>query len=100
MNKYSIAACTTLTLLLASPALANHCDADVANAQTVADLASNVESNALDAAAALLPAALEACRQEEIQLASAEFDSPMREPGYVSVGQSMLINITQLISTQ
>jgi hypothetical protein len=97
MKKYSITAWTTLALLLAGPALANHCDADFADAQMAVDRASNVETNAVDAAAALIPAALEACRQEELQLASAEFDSPMREPGYVSVGQSMLINATELL---
>ena len=100
MNTYSIAAWTTLALLLAGPALANHCDATFADAQSAVDHASNVESNAVDAAAALLPAALEACRQEELQLASVEFDSPMREPGYVSVGQSMLINVTELLGNR
>ncbi|MDP3847493.1 MAG: hypothetical protein Q8R10_13835 [Pseudomonas sp.] len=100
MNKYSIAAWTTLALLLAGPALANHCAANFADTQSAIDHANNVEANALGAATVLLPAALEACQLEELQLANAEFDSPTREPGYVSVGQSILINITELLGNR
>ncbi|MCO6056561.1 hypothetical protein NG726_07710 [Pseudomonas sp. MOB-449] len=98
MNRCSILAWTTLALLLAGPALANHCDSNYTTVQMALDNAANIEPNALEAAAALLPSALAACRQEEAQLASASADSTMLATDYVSLGQSMLINITDLLS--
>ncbi len=100
MNKFSLHAWAVVALLLAGPALANHCDANYADAQAAIDNAYSLEPNVEDAVAALLPAAIEACRLEEEQLASAEFGSPMLEPDYVSVGQSMLINVTALVSAR
>ena len=99
MNKFSIPIWTTVALLLAGPALADHCAPNIAAAQTALDNAAKVEPNVLDAVTALLPAALESCRLEEAHLTTAEFDSPMLAADYVSVGQSMLINVTALLGT-
>lgn len=99
MNKLSLYLWPVVALLLAGPALANHCDADAAEAQHAVNYAAYIEPNVLDVATALFDDALEACRLEEEQLVIAEFDSPMLEPDYVSVGQSMLINVTALVST-
>lgn len=100
MHKLSLHFWMVVALLLAGPALANHCDADFSAAQTSIDRADSLAPNVEDAVAALLPAAIEACRQEEEQLANAEFGSPMLEPGYVSVGQSMLIDIAALAGSR
>jgi hypothetical protein len=100
MSFYSIPIWAIAAMLLAGPALASHCDAEMAEAQAAANYATYLEPNVEDAAGALFQSALEACRLEEIQMANAEFDSPMLAPDYVSVGQSMLINVTQLVSGQ
>lgn len=99
MSNYAIPIWTTL-VMLSGPALAGHCDSDMIAAQAAFNQAYQIETNVLDAAAALLDSAVVACQQEETMLASVEFDSPMLEPNYVSVGQSMLINVTELISSQ
>lgn len=100
MNKLSLYLWPVVAMLLANSALAGHCDAEAAEAQNAVNYAAYIEPNVLDAATALFDDALEACRLEEQQLAIAEFGSPMLEPDYVSVGQSMLINITALVSAQ
>lgn len=97
MNKLSSYAWTIVAMLLAGPALADHCDANLDDAQAAIDNAYVLEPNVEDAVAALLPAAIEACLLEEETLASAEPGSLMLEPDYVSVGQSMLINVTALV---
>lgn len=97
MHTYLIAAGTTLALLTGT-ALADHCAFDMAEAQSALSFADQAPVNAADAATALITSAAEACRQEEEQLASASFDSPMLAPDYVSVGQSMLINARALLS--
>jgi hypothetical protein len=97
--KSTIAVCATLALLLAGGAQANHCDADLADAELALSTATvAVEANALDAADALIEQSITTCEYEEEQLANAEPDSPMADPDYVTVGQSMLINATQLAS--
>jgi hypothetical protein len=97
--KSTIAVCATLALLLAGGAQANHCDADLADAElAIGTAAVTIEPNAIDAADALVDLAITACEAEEDQLANAEPDSPMADPDYVTVGQSMLINATQLAS--
>ena len=98
MNKLSLYLWPVVAMLLAGPALADHCAADAAEAQNAVNYAAYIEPNVLNAVTALFDDALEACRLEEEQLATAEFGSPMLEPGYVSVGQSMLINVTALVS--
>lgn len=98
MNKLSSNAWAVMAMLLAGPALANHCDANFDEAQAAIDSAYSLEPNVEDAVVALLPAAIEACRLEEQALVTAEPGSPMLEPDYVSVGQSMLINVTELVS--
>ncbi|SDG55163.1 hypothetical protein SAMN05216603_102264 [Pseudomonas benzenivorans] len=97
MNKYAIPLCTAVALLLSGPALAGHCDADMIEAQTALNQAYQVEPQVLDAASALLDSATAVCAQEEQLLANAEFDSPMLEPDYVSLGQAILINVTALV---
>lgn len=99
MNKLSSYAWTVMVMLLSSPVLANHCDANFDDAQVAIDNAYSLAPNVEDAMATLLPAAIEACRLEEETLANAEPGSIMLEPGYVSVGQSMLINVTALATT-
>lgn len=91
MNTYCIAIRTTLAMLLAGPVLADHCGTQFAEAQNALNSRSRVEANVLDAVSALLPTASRACQQEEAQLANAE-------PGYISVGQSILINVSALLS--
>lgn len=100
MSFYSIPVWVMTAMLLTGPALAGHCDAEMAEAQTAANYATYLEPNVEDVAGALFQSALEACRLEEIQMANAEFDSPMLAPDYVSIGQSILINITALVSAQ
>ncbi len=97
--KSTIAVCATLALLMAGGARASHCDADLADAELALSTAAfTIEPNALDAADALVDQAITTCEYEEDQLATAEPDSPMADPDYVTVGQSMLINATQLAS--
>lgn len=96
MNKLSSYVWAVMVMLLTGPALANHCDANFDDAQAAIDNAYGLEPNVEDAIASLLPAAIEACRLEEETLATTEPGSPMLEPDYVSVGQSMLINVTAL----
>lgn len=98
MTKYLIPVWTTLALLLAGPALANHCDPQYAAVQTTVENTTDIEPNTLEAATALLSAGLAACRQEEEQMATAIPDSPLLAADHVSVGQSMLINVSQLLS--
>lgn len=100
MNKYAIPLCTAVALLLSGPALAGHCDADLLEAQATLNQVYQVEPHVLDAATALLDAAAEVCWQEEQLLATAEFDSPMLAPDYVSLGQAILINAAELVSGQ
>jgi hypothetical protein len=100
MNKLSLYLWPVIATLLAGPALANHCDADAAAAQNAVNYSAYIEPNVLETATALFYDALEACQVEEEEMANAEFGSPMLEPDYVSVGQSMLINVTQLVSGQ
>ncbi|MCP8688463.1 hypothetical protein [Marinobacterium sedimentorum] len=97
--KSTIAVCAALAMLMAGGAQANHCDADLADAELALGAATiAVEANALDAADALIEQSISVCEYEEDQLATAEPDSPMVDPDYVTVGQSMLINATQLAS--
>ena len=100
MNKLSLHAWAVVAMLLAGPALADHCYVNLDDAQAAIDNAYSLEPNVEDAVAPLLPAALEACRLEEQELANPEAGSPMLEPDYVSVGQSMLINVTALVGGQ
>ncbi|RMH84053.1 hypothetical protein EA796_13965 [Pseudomonas sp. AOB-7] len=100
MSFYSIPAWTVTAMLLSSPALAGHCDTEVAEAQAAANYAPYLQPSVEEVVGVLFQSALEACRLEEIQMASAEFDSPMLAPDYVSVGQSMLINIVEMIGAK
>lgn len=99
MRFNSIPVWATTAMVLAGPALAGHCDAEVAEAQAAANYAVHLEPNVLDAVTVLFQDALEACRQEDERLATVGLEPPMLEPDYLSVGQSMLINITTLVST-
>ncbi|HUE93317.1 hypothetical protein [Pseudomonas sp.] len=99
MSRYVIPIWSVL-VLLSGPAMAGHCDTEIIEAQAALNQAYQIGANVHDAVSALLDSAAAACSQEEMYLATAEIDSPMQEPDYVSVGQSMLINVTQLISGQ
>jgi hypothetical protein len=98
MTNYILLACASTALLLASPASANHCDNDMIEVQWLLDGSGNLEPNRVDAAEQLLVRAAQACLQENEQIMSAEPDSPLLEPGYVTLGQSMLINARELLS--
>ena len=98
MKKYpylSLVSCATL-LLLSSPALAGHCDADLTAVQQRLTMPTSASANALEAAAALVASAGTACRLEEAEIAASPQDDPMRQPDYVTVGRSMLAASLQL----
>jgi hypothetical protein len=86
--------------LFSSQALAGHCDADLANVQQRLSQPTRASANALEAAAALVEAAIPTCQYEAAELAVAPPDSPLLQPGYVTVGQSMLVNSLELIDTK
>ena len=92
----TLLSCAAL-LLLSGPALANHCDADLMQVQARLSRPTTASANAVEAAAALVQSAIAACDHEEAEIAAAPADSPIRQPGYVTVGRSMLVNSLQLI---
>ena len=85
------------SLLLTGPALADHCAAGLNAVQLRLSQPTSASANALEAAAALVQSAITACDQEEVEIAAAPPDAPIRQPGYVTVGRSMLANSLQLI---
>jgi hypothetical protein len=94
--KKILVTCIAAALLSAGNALAGHCGHELAEAEWAIENATTVESNALDAAEALVDHALEVCTFEEEQLLIDGYDSPLADPEYISMGQSMLINAAQL----
>jgi hypothetical protein len=84
-------------LLLSGPALANHCSADLTKVQQRLTQPTSASANALEAAAALVQGAITTCQHEAAEMAAAPPDAPFLQPGYVTVGQSMLVNSLQLI---
>jgi hypothetical protein len=96
MMKKFLVSCTTAALLIAGNASAGHCDTELTEAEWAIDNATQVESNALEAAEALVDHALEVCAFEEEQQLAEGFDLPIADPEYVSMGQSMLINAKDL----
>lgn len=97
MKNYGILLCSAAAVLLASPAWANHCDADAADVQWLLDGPATAEKNAIDAARGLLAHAQMTCVREEELFATAAPESPIFEADHVTLGQSMLINAKQLI---
>jgi hypothetical protein len=88
-------------LLLSGPALAaDHCAADLANVQQRLSQPTSASANALEAAAALVQSAIAACGDEEAEIAAAPPDAPIRQPGYVTIGRSLLLNALQLIDVR
>lgn len=97
--KSTIAVFAAVAMLMAGSAQANHCDADLGDAELTLSAATvTIEPNALEAADALIEQSISVCEYEEDLLANAEPDSPMADPDYVTVGQSMLINAKELAS--
>lgn len=88
--------CTLLLALSSGGALAGHCDNELAEAEWALDNATDLEPNVVEAAEALISDALDACDGEEEQLLIEGFGSPLSDPTYVSIGQSMLINARDL----
>ena len=84
-------------LLLSGTALANHCAADLTQVQLRLSQPTSASANALEAAAALVQGATTTCQLEQAEIAAAPLDAPIRQPGYVTVGRSMLVNSLQLI---
>jgi hypothetical protein len=75
-------------LLITAPALANHCDANLAAVNDAA-ASTSVGANVIQATAALVGHAMDACDREQT-------DVPL-DPTYVTVGQAMLINAAELL---
>ena len=96
--KSTLVLCTAAAMLLASPAFADHCDANVADVEWAIGGATTVEPNVLEVAEALLAHSLVVCSFEEDQLATADVDSPLADPDYVSLGQAMLISAEDLLN--
>jgi hypothetical protein len=87
-------------LLLSGPALADHCSADLTKVQQRLSQPTSATANALEAAAALVQGAITTCQYEAAEIAAALPDAPIRQPGYVTVGRSMLVNSLQLIDVR
>jgi hypothetical protein len=87
-------------LLLSGPALANHCSADLKQVQQRLSQPTSASANALEAAAALVQGAVTTCQHEEAEIAAALPGAPILQPGYVTVGRSMLVNSLQLIDAK
>jgi hypothetical protein len=90
----------TAVLLLSGPALADHCSADLGKVQQRLSQPTNATANALEAAAGLVQLALTTCEQEAVDIAAAAPDDPIRQPDYITVGRSELMNALQLLSGQ
>ena len=88
------------SLLLSGPALADHCGGDLTRVQQRLSQPTTASANAVEAAAALVQSAITACEHEEAEIAAASDDAPIRQPGYVTVGRSMLINSLELVDVQ
>ena len=102
MKKYPnlmVLSCTA-ALLLSGPALADHCSADLTNVQQRLSQPTSATANALEAAAALVQSAITTCRYEAAEIAAAPPDAPILQPGYVTVGRSLLANSLQLIDVR
>ncbi|MDH3242183.1 MAG: hypothetical protein OEO83_16125 [Alphaproteobacteria bacterium] len=89
--------CGAAALLFAGPALANHCDDDIADVEWALGGPTTAGPNQVEAAEALLDDGAVACRHEEDELASADPDSPLLDPDFVTLGRSMLINAKDLL---
>jgi hypothetical protein len=87
-------------LLLSGPALADHCAADLTKVQQRLSQPTSASINALEAAVALVERGIAACGYEEVEIAAALPDAPIRQLGYVTVGRSMLTNSFQLIDVR
>jgi hypothetical protein len=87
-------------VLLSSPVLADHCSADLANVQLRLSQPTNATANALEAAAGLVQKAIPTCQDEAVVIAASPLDDPIRQPDYITVGRSELINAYQLIDAK
>jgi hypothetical protein len=83
--------------LFGGQALANHCDADLTKVQLRLSQPTSATTNALEAAAGLVQAAIATCEYEAVEIAAAPADDPIRQPDYITIGRSELINALQLI---
>lgn len=88
----------TAALLLSGPALADHCSADLGKVQLRLSQPTTATANALEAAAGLVQLAITTCEQEAVNIDAAPADDPIRQPDYITVGRSELMNALQLIS--
>jgi hypothetical protein len=87
-------------LLFGSQALADHCTADLTKVQQRLALPTSASANALEAAAGLVQIAITTCEYEAVQIATAPVDDPIRQPDYITVGRSELINALKLIDVR
>jgi len=78
-------------MLVTGPVFAGHCDNDVSDVEQAIATAWDVDSNAVEAAEALLDHAIVACDLEATEAAN-DLDSPINDPDYVSMGRSMLFS--------
>jgi len=86
--------------LFSSQALANHCDADLTRVQLRLSQPTSANANALEAAAGLVQIAITTCEYEAVEIATALPDDPIRQPDYITVGRSELINALKLIDVR
>ena len=82
--------CAATAMLVATPAFAGHCDAELDALDQALATAWDVEQNAFDAAEAVREDALKSC-DLEAAIAAEDPESPLNDPTYISLGQSMLI---------
>jgi hypothetical protein len=86
-----------IAILASGTAQANHCELEAAIALEAIYGATVAESEILEAAQALIDRGLTVCANEE-QMALEQMEPVATDPDNVSLGQSMLINASQLVS--
>ncbi len=96
MIKFAIFASAAAALLLASPAQANHCDADIAEAELMLAAPATDDANKLDAAEALLDQAIELCAQEHLHPDEVDAEGLPVQPDHGTIGIAILINALEL----
>jgi len=96
MKRHVAWMCAVAAMMCATPALADHCDADLNNVDAAA-AATTADQNAIVAAAALVTNAIVACDIETVQLASGEL---VLSGDNMTGGRALLINAAQLLTAK
>jgi hypothetical protein len=98
MKKHAKLIVLSCAVLFSGPALANHCDGDLAKVQQRLSQPTSATANALEAATGLVQIAVTTCEYEAVDIAAAPPDDPIRQPEYITVGRSELMSAYQLIN--